>query len=136
MTFSAWVFHRDGEPVGDFRKAWATACVMAGLGKLVCPECGEQTDADHKCAKCSKEWTREDLRYTGRIFHDFRRTAFRDMVRAGVSQAVAASISGHKTMSMFQRYNITDERDRREALRQTQEYRQQMAEQQKTAHIN
>jgi hypothetical protein len=27
-VLSAWVFHRDGEPVGDFRKAWQTACCL------------------------------------------------------------------------------------------------------------
>jgi integrase len=35
--FSEYVFHDEGRPVGDFRKAWATACCAAGIGKLVCP---------------------------------------------------------------------------------------------------
>jgi integrase len=127
VMLAAWVFHRDGEAVGDFRKAWATACVIAGIGKLLCPVCDSPTDAERKCGKCSKTWQRDQLKYTGRCFHDFRRTAVRDMVRAGVPETVAMSISGHKTRSMFDRYNITNERDRREALRQTQEYRQQQA---------
>jgi acyl-CoA thioesterase FadM len=42
------------------------------------------------------------------------------MVRAGVPQAVAISISGHKTASMFYRYNITSDEDRRDALRRLQ----------------
>jgi integrase len=91
------VYHRDGQPVKDFRKAWAIACVMAGLGKFVCRQCGGDVDAAYVCAKCAQEWTREDLKYMGRIFHDFRRTAVRDMVRAGVPETVAMSISGHKT---------------------------------------
>jgi integrase len=136
VMLSVLIFHRDGEPVGDFRKAWATACVMAGLGKLVCPKCEGAVDADYKCANCSREWDRDELKYMGRIFHDFRRTAVRDMVRAGVPETVAMSISGHKTRSMFDRYNISNERDQREALRATQEYRQQQATQQQSARLN
>lgn len=29
-----WVFHRDGKPIGDFRKAWRTACTQAGLRRI------------------------------------------------------------------------------------------------------
>jgi integrase len=48
-----WVFCRDdGAPVGDFKKAWTTARVQAGV--------------------------------PGRLFHDFRRTAVRNLIRAGI----------------------------------------------------
>jgi hypothetical protein len=126
-VLAAFIFHRDGEPIGDFRKAWATACVMAGLGRMVCPKCDGPVDADYKCEPCRKAWAREDLKFVGRIFHNFRRTAVRDMVRAGVPETVAMRISGHKTRSMFDRDNIHDERDQREALRATQAYREQQA---------
>lgn len=55
-------------------------------------------------------------------FHDFRRTAVRNMVEAGVSEKVAMEILGHKTRAMFDRYHIVARKDRREAMVKTQRY--------------
>jgi hypothetical protein len=57
-------------------------------------------DANKHCANCGVDRAREELKYSGLIFHDLRRTAVRNMVRAGTPERVAMQISGHLTLNL------------------------------------
>lgn len=104
-----FVFTRlDGKPVRDFRDAWYRASVRAGLGTMKCNGCGFDVPPESACEGCR---TRQYLSYRGLIFHDLRRTAARNLRRAGVAEGVIQKIGGWKTRSVFERYAIVDQSD-------------------------
>jgi integrase len=112
-----WVFFGEtGERILDFRGAWDSACIEAGLSEIL-------TDDQGRPVKNKKG---EVIRVPNKLFHDFRRTAVRNMVRAGVPERVAMMISGHKARSVFERYNIVNEDDLKKASQRVREYHQEM----------
>jgi integrase len=80
----------------NLRVEWGKACEAVGLGKRV-----------KEVSESGNLW----YRYDGLIVHDLRRSAIRNLVKAGVSENVAMKISGHKTASVFRRYHIVSTED-------------------------
>jgi integrase len=99
-----YIFHRNGKRMGAFRKVWDRACKELGLHTQVWNE------------------RKQAMMLVRPRVHDFRRSFVRNMVRAGVSEKTAMAISGHRTRAVFDRYNIVNEADLRQAVKQNSDY--------------
>lgn len=108
-----FVFTRkNGKPVRDFRATWENACVRAGVGTIMCVDCSQPKVSGQRCTRCQKRQSK----YTGLIFHDLRRTAARNLRRAGIAEGVIMRIGGWKTRSVFERYAIVSRTDIADAM--------------------
>jgi len=62
------------------------------------------------------------IELTDLVPHDMRRSAIRNFRKAGLSETDGMKLSGHRTRNVYDRYNIVDDEDSRQAMRQAQEY--------------
>ena len=105
----ARTIYLDGELKRIFARLWEDR----KSSRVILPFVFPNRDGTDRIKRFDKVWKKacKDARIGKRLFHDLRRTAVRNMVRSGVPETVAMKISGHKTRSVFDRYNITNDAD-------------------------
>ncbi|MFQ5542070.1 MAG: tyrosine-type recombinase/integrase [Candidatus Binatia bacterium] len=114
----ARVFYLTGELLDVVQRQWE-------IRNRLYPDCPWVFFRNGKQIKDFRKAWVTACRKTGleeKIPHDFRRSAVRNMVRAGIPERVAQDLSGHKTRSVFERYNIVSEGDRLEAANRLDQY--------------
>jgi integrase len=97
-------------PVRSFRKAWQKMVIAAGLGGYLCAACSEPWQ--NKSCVCGGR----KRKYKGLIVHDLRRSAAKELRRAGVPESVIMATGGWKTAAMFRRYAIVSNKDQLAAV--------------------
>ena len=94
---------------------WAEHEALQKTGKI-CPYVFHRNGRRIKSLRKSWELACEAAGYPGKLLHDLRRSAVRNMERSGLSRSVAMQLTGHKTEAVYRRYAITSEADLREGV--------------------
>ena len=110
----------DEELRAVFGDQWKTR----NKSKVILPYVFPNSYGNNKINDFRGSWKKacEKAQIGKKLFHDLRRTAVRNMVRSGIPERVAMMISGHKTRSVFERYNIVSETDLKLAAQRHQTY--------------
>jgi integrase len=113
------------ERIQSFRKAWNHACCQAGLGQMH-PVLDAEGEMQYQKLRGPRSKRKPKLMYTGRIFHDLRRSAICNMLECGISQVQAMRFSGHETASVFKRYaSIFNQRSMQAAAQKLENFHNQ-----------
>lgn len=104
--------------VGELREMLKIEREKHPMAEFAFVRAGERIGSFYKAWKSACE----RAKLPGLLFHDFRRTGVRNLVRAGVPERVAMAISGHKTYAVFKRYNIVSGRDLKDAAKKLESY--------------
>jgi integrase len=126
-----YVFSKEGRRISDFRLEWDRALRQCGYPIMFkCKKCKEltalPTGQDRRKLRCKYCGARMLRKNNVRVFHDTRRTAVRNLSHSGTPEKIAMKITGHKTRSVFDRYNIVNEDDLKEASARVARQHQEM----------
>ena len=118
----ARIVYLDGELKGIFERQLETR----KHSQKILPYVFLNEDKTDRIKTLRKSWQTacKNAKIGSRLFHDLRRSAVRNLVRSGIPEGVAMKISGHKTRSVFERYNIVSDSDLKIAAQKQEAYLQ------------